>query len=147
MGIATCPNNGRIAATPRKFEGEAACRRDSGNLAFLVERGAMNCPGRRAEHSTRGRHAEVRLNSQLSCALSKLLHVFSHQLCFWFFPFRVGSLPFRVGETRPPPVSARVIFPPQHPDLARALGEQVLTWKSHCDRKPFCSLPNQHDVP
>src|SRR2546422_3719775 len=36
------------------------------------------------------------------------------------------SLPVRVGQTRPTPVTGRVILLPQQPDLARMVGQQIL---------------------
>ena len=52
----------------------------------------------------------------------------------------------RIGDARPPPVTIRIEFFPQHPDFAGAIGQQVLARETHGHCKSFGAFANEHDV-
>ena len=52
----------------------------------------------------------------------------------------------RVGEARSPPVVVRMEFLPEQPDLAGAIGEQVLARKADGDGEALGAFADQHDV-
>jgi hypothetical protein len=90
------------------------------------------------------------LNAKLGGALLQLLNSIAQyvaidiDLGLWLGCSR--RMPVRVGYARAPPVAVRIKFLPQQPDLARALGQQVLTRKTHRHGKLLRAFPHQHDV-
>ena len=105
----------------------------------------MDRSGRRKQNSPHGGELKFGLDAEIGGVLLQLLDAFAPQ-----FGLRLRcqepGFPVRIGNARPPPVAVGIEFLPQQPDLARALGQQILARKPHSDREAFGAFADQHDV-
>src|SRR4051812_19883176 len=130
--VASCADDGRIAAASGKFEGKATGSSDAGHFTFFIQRRAVNRSRWREEHAPDRGHAELRFNADGSGAF---LHPFDFLLPQFGARWSVRRFELWRSQTRPPPVIRRMKFFPQLPGSARAFGQQVLARKTHSDGK------------
>jgi hypothetical protein len=126
---------------------EAAGGGDAGNLAFAVQRRAVDGSGGRKQDSPHRRELELRLNAEIGGTLAQSLDALRPESRAGLGTTGgVGRVPTRVRDARTPPVAVGIELLPQHPDLARAVGQQVFAREAHGDRESLCSFADQHDV-
>src|SRR6266576_6897445 len=105
----------------------------------------MDRAGRREQHTAYSGKQELVFDAEIRGALFQLIDAVTKQIRPW--PGTRGwRLPMGIGDARPPPVTVRIELLPQHPNLAGAIGQQVLTRKAHRHGKSFCAFANEHDM-
>ena len=85
----------------------------------------MDCSGGRKQNAPHGCELKFWLDAEIGSMLLQLLDAFAPQIGLRF-RIRCWWTPVRIGKAGSPPVTIGIELFPQQPDLARALGQQVL---------------------